>query len=139
MANDYALSARAGRSVNDGINPDGYFLHCSSVDNVVAIFLHLGKGVLMAKIDLKSAFRMILVHCTDWGPPSAGTVLHGHLPAIWLLLALFLFSNYAMAIEWIMTHNYHASCITSSTNSIFSWLPLCNPFAASETWTHFSR
>ena len=36
------------------------------MDDVVAILLHLGKAALMAKIDLKSAFRMIPVHCTDW-------------------------------------------------------------------------
>ena len=60
------LSAPAGRSVNDGIHPDDFSLHCSSVDDAVAILLHLGKGALMAKIDLKSAFRMIPVHRADW-------------------------------------------------------------------------
>ena len=62
------LSVPAGRSVNDGIHPDEFSLHYSSVDDAVAILLHLGKGALMAKIDLKSAFQMIPVHCTDWDP-----------------------------------------------------------------------
>ena len=60
------LSAPAGRSVNDGIHPEDFSLHYSSVDDAVAILLHLGKGALMAKIDLKSAFRMIPVHRADW-------------------------------------------------------------------------
>lgn len=60
------LSAPEGRSVNDGIHQDDFSLHYNSVDNAVPILLHLGKEALMAKIDLKSAFRIILVHCTDW-------------------------------------------------------------------------
>ena len=59
------LSAPAGRSVNDGIHPEEFSLHYSSVDDAVAILIHLGKGALMAKIDLKSAFRMIPVHYAD--------------------------------------------------------------------------
>lgn len=60
------LSAPVGRSVNNGIHPDEFSLHYNSVDNAVAILLHLGKEALMAKIDLKSAFHMIPVHCADW-------------------------------------------------------------------------
>ena len=59
-------SAPAGRSVNDGIHPDEFSLHYSSVDDAVAILLHLGKRAMMAKIDLKSALWMIPVHCADW-------------------------------------------------------------------------
>ena len=60
------LSAPAGRSVNDGIHTEEFSLHYSSVDDAVAILLHLGKGALMAKINLRSAFRMIPVHYSDW-------------------------------------------------------------------------
>ena len=60
------LSAPAGRSVNNGIHPGDFSLHCYSVDDTVAILLHLGKGTLMAKINLKSEFRMIPVHRADW-------------------------------------------------------------------------
>ena len=59
-------SAPAGRSVNDGIHLDEFSLHYSSVDDAVAILLHLGKRAMMAKIDLKSALWMIPVHCADW-------------------------------------------------------------------------
>jgi len=81
------LSAPVGRSINDGIHPDEFSLHYSSVDNAVVIFLHLGKEALMAKINIKYAFRMIPVHCVDWdllGMHWWEQWLHGHLPAIWL-------------------------------------------------------
>ena len=61
------LSAPAGRSVHDGIHTDVFSFHYSLVNDAVAILLHLGKEALMAKIDLNSAFRMIPVHCADWG------------------------------------------------------------------------
>ena len=51
------LSAPVGRSVNDGIHPDDFSLHYSSVDDAVAIFLHLGKGALMAKFILMNQYR----------------------------------------------------------------------------------
>ena len=51
------LSPPAGRSVNDGIHPDDFSLHYSSVDDAVAIFLHLGKGALMAKFILMNQYR----------------------------------------------------------------------------------
>lgn len=63
------LFAPTDRSVNDGIHLDDFYLHYISVNDAVAILLHLGKGALMAKINLKSAFCMIPVHCVDWGLP----------------------------------------------------------------------
>lgn len=135
------LSAPVGRSVSDGIHPDDFSLHYSSVDDAVAILLHLGKGTLMAKIDLKSAFRTIPVHRTDWdllGMRWRGQYYVDTCLPFGLRSAPFLFNEYATAIEWIMTHNYqHVS--SSTTLTIFSWLPLRNPYAASTTSTHFSR
>ena len=103
------LSAPAGRSVNDGIHPEEFSLHYSSVDDAVAILLHLGKGALMAKIDLKSAFRMIPVHYADWdllGIHWRGQYYVDTCLPFGLRSAPFLFNEYATAIEWIMTHNY---------------------------------
>lgn len=53
------LSSPTGGSVNDGIRDDWASLHYVSVD------LELGQGTLMAKCDIKSAFRIIPVHPTD--------------------------------------------------------------------------
>ena len=51
------LSAPAGSSVNDHIPKDPFSLHYSTTDDAV----RMGTGALMAKVDLKSAFRMIPV------------------------------------------------------------------------------
>ena len=55
------LSAPSGASINDFIQKDAFSLQYSSVDNAVRILVFLGPGALMAKADLKLAFRMIPV------------------------------------------------------------------------------
>ena len=50
------LSAPAGDSINDYIEPFDYSLQYATIDNAIAICYKLGKGALMAKVDLKNAF-----------------------------------------------------------------------------------
>ena len=59
------LSYPPGRSVNDGIDPDLCSLSYISVDQVAEVAAQLGRGALMAKIDIESAYRLILVHPHD--------------------------------------------------------------------------
>ena len=121
------LSAPVGRRINDGIHPDEFSLHYSSVDDAVAIRLHLGNGALMAKIDLKSASRMIPVHCTDWdllGMHWRGQYYVDTCLPFGLRSAPILFNEYAMAIECITTHNYQLRHLIHSM--IISWLPIHN-------------
>ena len=60
------LSRPFGASVNDGISREDYTLNFCSVDDAIAICLKLGPGCLMAKTDLKGAFRLIPVAKQDW-------------------------------------------------------------------------
>ena len=60
------LSAPAGSSINDFISKDDFSLHYTSIDDAVKILLSLGRGARMAKVDLKSAFRMVPVRREDW-------------------------------------------------------------------------
>ena len=59
------LSAPEGRSVNDGIPKHLCSLKYISVLDVAAYVCKVGKGALMAKMDVKSAFRIIPVHPDD--------------------------------------------------------------------------
>ena len=60
------LSSPANFSVNDGISPE---IICSlsytSVDQAASIVRACGKGAWMAKLDLKSAYRMVPTHPLD--------------------------------------------------------------------------
>ena len=59
------LSHPDGVSVNDGIRCDLCSLSYSRVDDVAQTILSLGRGAALAKIDVKSAYRIIPVHPDD--------------------------------------------------------------------------
>ena len=59
------LSFPKGSSVNDGIDPPLCSLQYTSVEKVAAAVRRLGPGALLAKVDIKSAYRLILVHPDD--------------------------------------------------------------------------
>lgn len=59
------LSYTSGKSVNDGIQKDLCSLSYTKVDEIVDSILRLGRGSLLAKIDVRSAFRIIPIHPAD--------------------------------------------------------------------------
>ena len=59
------LSFPPERSVNDGIDPVLCSLSYPSVEQVSEIAARLGRGALLAKMDIESAYRLIPVHPQD--------------------------------------------------------------------------
>ena len=59
------LSAPRGASVNDGISTELSSLVYITVDKAARLVAHCGKGALMAKTDLRSAYRHVPVHRDD--------------------------------------------------------------------------
>lgn len=59
------LSAPRGSSVNDGISLALCSLEYASVDQAARLVARCGKGALMAKTDLLSAYRHVPVHTSD--------------------------------------------------------------------------
>ena len=60
------LSYPPGSSVNDGIPIEEYSLKYISVDTAMDAAMTLGRGALMAKLDIKSAFRIFPLRPEDW-------------------------------------------------------------------------
>ena len=54
-----------GACVNGGINPDEFSLHYLTVDQIICLVSRLGKGALMAKFDVESAYHNVPVHPSD--------------------------------------------------------------------------
>lgn len=87
------LSSPQGYSVNDGIK-ELVSLSYVSIDEVVSQILLLGQGCLLAKMDIKQAYRNIPVHPDDrWLSWDDGIFVYKVLPfglctAPWLLTAL---------------------------------------------------
>ena len=57
------LSAPFGSSVND---KDQFPVQYSTVDDAVELISRYGTGTILAKIDLKAAFRMVPIDPKDW-------------------------------------------------------------------------
>ena len=106
------LSARAGSSANDFIPKEAFSLHYSSMDDAVRILITMGPVALMAKADLKSAFRMIPIRPQDWellGMQWNGAFYFDTCLPFGLRSAPCLFNEYADALQWIVSHNYSLS------------------------------
>ena len=59
------LSYPEGNSVNDGIQAEWCSLKYTSTEVVAEAAQRLGKGALLAKLDIKSAYRLVPVHPRD--------------------------------------------------------------------------
>lgn len=99
------LSYPPGKSVNDGIDKQHCSLTYVKVDNIVDSILQLGRGTLLAKLDVQSAFRIVPVHPADrhllgirWGD---SLYLDATLP-FGLRSAPKIFNALADALEWIV-------------------------------------
>ena len=102
------LSSPKGHSVNDGISESLCSLRYPSVHDGARMARALGKGALLAKLDLKNAYRIIPVHPDDrWllGVRWQGqTLLDAALP-FGLRSAPKLFTAVADCLLWIMQAN----------------------------------
>ena len=99
------LSSPTDASVNDGIQKEVCSLSYTSVDVVAEKILALGKGALIAKMDIKQAYRMVLVNPADcWllGMRWDGKVFVDKTLPFGLRSAPFIFSAVADALAWIM-------------------------------------
>ena len=99
----------SGSSVNDHIPKEPYSLQYSSVDDAVRLLCLLGTGAQMAKVDLKSAFRIIPVRRQDWellGIRWRNQYYVDTCLPFGLRSAPYLFNQFAEALEWILRTNY---------------------------------
>jgi hypothetical protein len=60
------LSYPEGESINDGIDPKVCEVKYNSFDVAVQLVVEVGRGAVMAKADIQSAFRLLPVHPSDF-------------------------------------------------------------------------
>lgn len=103
------LSSPGGASVNDGINPDEFSLHYITVDKVIRLVSQFGRGALMAKFDVESAYRNVLIHPLDRYLLGMKWRHHFYvnlaLP-FGLCSAPYIFNSIADLVEWILMNNH---------------------------------
>ena len=102
------LSHPKGHSVNDGVDPGLCSLTYASVDAAAAMVLAVGRGAVLAKLDIASAYRIVPVHPDD--RPLLGMRWNGSLYVdtalpFGLRSAPKLFTAIADALESILKDN----------------------------------
>ena len=103
------LSSPWGASVNDGISADEFTLHYITVDQIIRSVSRLGKGALMAKFDVESAYRNVPVHPYDrhlLGMKWRNQYYVDLALPFGLRSAPFIFNAIADLVEWILVHSY---------------------------------
>ena len=117
------LSSRNGLSINDFISKEDYSVTFSKFDGVVSMVKSLGKSALMAKLDIKDAFRLCPVNPIDWH--LLGTHWEGfffielRLP-FGLHSSVFIFSSFADALEWILRNKYYLKDLSHYLDDFFT-------------------
>lgn len=99
------LSRPEGHSVNDSVRRQYTHLAYSSVEDATLLMHALGPGTLLAKVDIRDAYRLLLIHPEDrpflgikW---QGGCYVDCQLP-FGLASAPAIFSAVADALEWIL-------------------------------------
>ena len=108
------LSSPTGCSVNDGIDPEEFTLHYITVDQVIQLVSQFGPGALMAKFDVKAAYRNVLVHPSDrylLGMKWCNCYYVDLTLPFGLHSAPFIFNAIADMVEWILVHPYQISAL----------------------------
>ena len=103
------LSAPGGLSVNDFIDPESVTLSYTTIDTATNIAQLLGKGALLAKIDLKKAFRQCPVRQEDWhllGIHWKSQYYYDKCLPFGLRSSPFLFDTLASALEYVAREQF---------------------------------
>ena len=106
------LSSPKGWSVNDGIDPDEFALQYITVDQIISMISKYGRGALMAKFDVESAYRNIAIHPVDrylLGLKWRDRYYVDLALPFGLRSAPFIFNSVADMVEWILCHAHNVS------------------------------
>ena len=100
------------------------------VDDIVSGIMSLGRGSLLAKLDVESAYRHVPVHSNDryllgmkW---RAKYFIDSALPFA-LLSAPYIFLSFADLLVWILTHNYGINFLLHYQNDFHTLGPPNSP------------
>ena len=120
------LSQPEGNSVNAGIDKEDYSVHFETFDCATDIVKKLGQGTFLAKIDIKSAFRLLPVRPSEWfmlGMHWMGAYfVDCHLP-FGCRSSPFIFSVFSDLVAWLLEQE---AGIPNITHYLDDYLLACN-------------
>ncbi|XP_069109712.1 uncharacterized protein [Argopecten irradians] len=101
------LSFPAGTSINDGISHENSTVTYQSIDDAIKLIKKYGKGALLAKTDIESAFRLIPIHPNDYellGFKIEDKYFYDRVLPMGCSISSRLFETFSTAIHWILEH-----------------------------------
>ena len=99
------LSFLSGVSVNDGIPDSEAHVKFSSVNDAIDMIIRCGRSCLMAKFDIKAAYRILPIHLEDrflFGMKWREKIFIDLCLAFGLRSACKIFNNFADILAWIL-------------------------------------
>ena len=109
------LSSPKGSSINDFISDSESSVQFDTFDKAVDIVAKLGRGTLLAKIDIKSAFRICPVHPSNWhllGISFKNFYFVDLCLPFGLRSSVNRFCSVSNMIMWILRNNYNVANAT---------------------------
>lgn len=108
------LSYPKNESVNDFIDPTFSAVKYSSFDDAAKLVIQLGKGCLMAKTDIESAFRLIPIHPDDHsllGFQFNGGIYYDLCLPMGSSSSCAIFTAFSTALKWIAMEKLRAKYV----------------------------
>lgn len=109
------LSYPDGTSINDGIPSELCSVQYQTIDDAISEILKAGRGAMLAKTDIESAFKLIPVHPDDHellGIKFRGQFYFDKTLPMGASISCNLFEKFSTALHWIAKHKLHiASCV----------------------------
>ncbi|XP_061195748.1 uncharacterized protein LOC133203975 [Saccostrea echinata] len=109
------LSYPENKSINDGIPPDESFVQYSSVSDAIQLIKNCGKGAYCCKTDIKSAFRIINMHQSQFkylGFKWNNKYYVDSCLQFGLSSSCRIFERFSTALQWIAQNKLKISCIS---------------------------
>lgn len=101
------LSYPEGESVNDFIDQKVCSVQYAKFDDAVSMIQHLGNGALLAKADIKSAFRLLIVSPGDFellGFRLDNKYYYDKCLPMGCKISCALFEKFASFLEWVVSY-----------------------------------
>ena len=132
------LSSPHGSSVNDFISKDDFALHHATFDQALTLVARYGTNALMAKLDIKSAFRLCPVLSEDrelLGIHWQGKFYVDLRLPFGLRSSPYLFNRLADAFEWLLKNNHRVKDLMHYLDDYFTVGPANSPVCANNVKT----
>jgi len=116
------LSFPDGQSINDGIDPDVCVVKYASFDLAIQLVVSNGKGALMAKADIESAFRLLPIHPQDFqllGMKIGDKYFVDKALPMGASCSPALFEKFSTFIEWVVKKEASTDNVTHYMDDFF--------------------